>query len=119
MTQAVDLYVTASKYLVPTLCSQIAEDFTGMLKVVKGGTGYSASMDKVTWHVYSTHAGAADELRKPIVAQIAANIAEWREAAEFAQLIADLPVLALGIINALAGGKPTGEKALRVRRRHW
>ncbi|TKA80902.1 hypothetical protein B0A55_01667 [Friedmanniomyces simplex] len=105
ITHSVDLYVTASKYLVPTMCAQIANDFAGMLEAVKGGTGYSANVETVARHVYFIHAGAADELRAAIVNVIAADIDAWRAAEEFAQLIADLPDLAMDIISALAGAK--------------
>ncbi|KAK5727378.1 hypothetical protein LTR15_003273 [Elasticomyces elasticus] len=173
----VDLYVTASKYLVPSLCSQIIEDFPKMLNAVQGEAGcltdaedrflmqlkegedlpwkdisarfqkelgkallptalqmrhhrlkekhsvwkeQGASglklFEKVVWHVYSTHMEAAEALRSAIVDVIAANIDAWRGTREFAQLIADLPELAMDMISMLAGAKqqPAANKSKRT-----
>ncbi|KAK5697632.1 hypothetical protein LTR17_023947 [Elasticomyces elasticus] len=112
----VDLYVTASKYLVPSLCSKIVEDFTTMLNAVQGEAGYSANIESVAFHVYSVHVGAAEELRGPIVGVIVANIEAWRASTYFAQLVAELPELAMDVIGLLAGAKqqPAVKKSKRA-----
>lgn len=102
LTYIVDLYVAANKYLVPTLCTQIAADFPVMLEAVKGGPGYSSNIERLAWHVYDRHATAAEELRKPIVALITKSIDEWRAAEELGPLLKGLPEMALDIISAMA-----------------
>ncbi|KAK4902362.1 hypothetical protein LTR27_001266 [Elasticomyces elasticus] len=113
LTGVIDLYVTASKYLVPTLCSQIVDDFPGMLEAVAGDKEYSVNVVRVSQHVYKSHAGAADELRHPIVSMIAANISEWQKDEKFYYLIARQLELGVDIIRALAGAisQPSAKKS--------
>ncbi|KAK3075797.1 hypothetical protein LTR53_000622 [Teratosphaeriaceae sp. CCFEE 6253] len=106
VVRAVDLYVAASKYLVPAVCTEIASVFPGILRAVKDGSLYSFDMARVVRHVYLTHAGAADDLKVPIVAMIAVDIDEWKKSANFESLIAAVPDLAVSVMSQLAGAKP-------------
>ncbi|KAK5685407.1 hypothetical protein LTS10_003485 [Elasticomyces elasticus] len=113
LTSVIDLYVTASKYLVPTLCSQIVDDFPEMLEAVAAGKEYSVNVVRASQHVYKIHAGAADELRIPIVSIIVANISKWQKDEKFYYLIASQPELGVDIIRALAGAasQPSAKKS--------
>ncbi|KAK4961901.1 hypothetical protein LTR10_002394 [Elasticomyces elasticus] len=99
----IDLYVIASKYLVPNLCSQILDDFPEMLEAASGGQGYSGNVLKVAWHVYRTHAEAAVDLRDPITSVIATSIGKWQGDDRFPYLIRSQSDLAVDVIRMLAG----------------
>ncbi|KAK3662174.1 hypothetical protein LTR22_006939 [Elasticomyces elasticus] len=96
-------YGHTAKYLVPNLCSQILDDFSKMLEAISGEQGYSGNVVKVAWHVYRTHAEAADDLRDPIASFVAASIGKWQGDDRFPYLIRSQSDLAVDVIRMLAG----------------
>lgn len=99
----VNLYVTADKYLVPGLCSRIADDFPGMLGAIKSERGYPSFVDAVARHIYGDCAGAATELRSSVTTLLALDIKSLKTHEEFKALLSDLPELAFELILTLAG----------------
>lgn len=99
----VTLYVTASKYLVPTLCTQIADEFGQLLGCIVVDGGHSGYLAEVVRHVYVTHAEAAVDLRAPIVRlfQSCANL--WITDEWCRQICLEVPELTLDLATALTG----------------
>lgn len=101
----IDLYVTASKYLVPTLCSEVVRDMGEMMEVLTEDDGYPEHLGRVANHIYATHADAAVDLRKPLVHIIVQHVNMWKDSDGFKQLLADIPDLAFDVVLTLAGNK--------------
>ncbi|KAK5134184.1 hypothetical protein LTR08_006844 [Meristemomyces frigidus] len=95
----VDLYVAASKYLVPLLCTQIRNEFGVMLEGVLQADGYPVYLEEVTKHIFHTHVDAAAELRNPVVALVASHLTTWADSGDFEQLLLNVPQLGVELIR--------------------
>ena len=100
----VRLYIVASMYLVPTLCTKITNDIGPMLEAVLRTDGYPSSLRDVAKYIYVTHADAAADLRGPLVAIVAKHLAEWASEEDFEQLFLDVPQLGVELIRFVVEG---------------
>ncbi|KAK5123786.1 hypothetical protein LTR85_002422 [Meristemomyces frigidus] len=99
----VTLYITASKYLVPTLCTRVAEDFGQMLDCIVVDGGHSGYIVQIVKHIYVTHADAAVDLRGPMVTLFGNFASVWITDDWCRQLLFDVPELGVDLIATLAG----------------
>ena len=100
-----DVYMTASKYLVPSLQKRASQEFSLALTRVGNVSGYPNKIDEVARYVFPTYPDAEEVLREPLVDFFITHIDNVKEEAPFKQLLQDLPDLAVLIIKTLAGQK--------------
>lgn len=98
----VNAYVVASKYLIPSLCSDIIDRFGEMLEAAvtecPSVADQLARLEELAQQIYRTHSDAAHELREQIVEQLKRRA----DMKDLKQLLLEIPELGFDLIVAFA-----------------
>ena len=114
MIYQVEVYVVASKYLVPTLCTQIMDGFESMLNGITITDGYPALIKYVAKRIYLKYSDAAAEMKKPLITLLAKHLVDWAGSEELEQLLLEVPELSVQLIRAVVqnGSEAKGAASL-------
>lgn len=96
----VNLYVVATKYLVPTLRSKVLKAFPSNME--GNSRRFPDAVEKAVRHVYQECKDEAMDLRKPIINMFAEYVGVLGGMPQYKKLFLDIPELGVDVIQAIA-----------------